>query len=123
MEPLDSVLALFEIMIDRDEIHENRLEAAEQILAYEAPDKPVAEAKAYLTEVITNRSLAASLRLRATKLMRKSEARRITRPPVQPIEDLEGRMERARERLARHRSAQKEDSEVDQRANLHVEDH
>ena len=96
---MDSVLALFEILIDRDEMTENRLEAAQQILAYEAPEKAVAEAKAYLTEVISNRSLAASLRLQATKLMRKSEARKITKPPIQPPEDLAGRLERAHQRL------------------------
>ena len=100
---MDSVLALFEILIDKNETVQNRLEAAQQILAFETPEKAAAEAKAYLTEVISNRSLAASLRLQATKLMRKSEARKITRPPVQPIEDLSGRLERARARLDRSR--------------------
>jgi hypothetical protein len=60
---MDSVLALFEILIDKNETAQNRLEAAQQILAYEAPEKAVVEAKAYLTEVISNRSVAASLRL------------------------------------------------------------
>jgi hypothetical protein len=103
MEPEASVLALFEILIDKNETVQNRLEAAQQILAYEAPAKALAEAKCYLTEVISNRSLAASLRLQATKLMRKSEARKVTKPPVQPPEDLAGRLERARKRLADRR--------------------
>jgi hypothetical protein len=106
---VDSILALFEILIDTDETTENRLEAAEQILAYEAPAKAVDEAKAYLTEVFSNRSISASLRLQAIKLMRKAEARKITRPPVKPIEDLSGRLERARARLDRARESENED--------------
>ena len=118
MEPEASVLALFEILIDKKETMQNRLEAAAQILAYEAPQKAIAEAKGYLTEVISNRSLAASLRLQATKLMRKSEARKITRPPVQPIEDLAGRLQRAHQRMIERgykpkEAAQEEDSEAD----------
>jgi hypothetical protein len=41
-------------------------------------------------------------------MMRKAEARKITRPPVQPIEDLSGRLERARQRVADHRLREEE---------------
>jgi hypothetical protein len=98
---LTSVLALFEILIDKNETTANRIEAAKQILEYEAPAKAVVEAKAYLTTVFNNRKLGASLRLEAIKLMRKSEARKITRPPVQPGEDLARRMEAANRRIGR----------------------
>jgi hypothetical protein len=94
---MDSVLALFEILIDKNETAQNRLEAAEQILAYEAPPQAVAEAKSYLTEVFNNRSDAASLRLQAIKLMRKSEARK-AKPP-HPMTGLARSLEAARARL------------------------
>ena len=96
---IDSILALVEIMLDEKEFHEVRLEAAEQILAYEAPEEAVKEAKAYLTRVFNNRKLTSPMRLAAIKLMRKSEARRITRASIQSVEGLEGRLQRAHQRL------------------------
>jgi hypothetical protein len=98
---LTSVLALFEILIDKNETTANRIEAAKQILEYEAPNKAVDEAKAYLTTVFNDRKLGASLRLEAIKLVRKSEARKITKPSVQPGEDLARRLEAANKRIGR----------------------
>jgi hypothetical protein len=98
---LTSVLALFEILIDKNETTANRIEAAKQILEYEAPAKAVAEAKAYLTTVFNSRKLGASLRLEAIRLMRKSEARKISRPSLQPAPDLARRLEAANRRIGR----------------------
>jgi len=89
---MDPVLALFEILIDKNETAQDRLEAAAQILSNEAPPQAVAEAKQYLTYVFNNRSLRASLRLQAIKLMRKSEGRKAP----DPFEGLAKRLEEAR---------------------------
>jgi hypothetical protein len=97
---IDSILALLEIVIDEKELHEVRLEAADTLLSYEAPEEAVEAAKDYLTNVFNNKSLASTMRLAAIKLMRKSEARKITRPSVKPEEGFANRMENARRRLA-----------------------
>jgi hypothetical protein len=95
----DSVIALVEILLKAESIN-TRLEAAGQILSYEAPEAAIAAAKDFLSKVCNNKNLSDELRLCAIKMLRKSEARKITKPPVQPIEDLAGRLERARQRLA-----------------------
>jgi hypothetical protein len=105
----DSVVALLEIMLDSEASVWTRVEAAGQILAYEAPKEASEAAKELLTEIYENKEHTADLRLAAIKLIRKSEARKITRPPVQPIEDLSGRLERARARLDRIRESDNED--------------
>jgi hypothetical protein len=97
---IDSILALLQIMLDEKEIHEVRLDAAEQILTYEAPEEAATAARDYLIEVFNNKKLTSTMRLAAIKLMRKSEARKITKPSVKPEEGFANRMENARRRLA-----------------------
>jgi hypothetical protein len=96
---LDSILALLEIVIDEKELHEVRLDAADTLLAYEAPEEAVEAARDYLTNVFNNKSLTSPMRLTAIKLMRKSEARKVTLPSVQPGSDLSRRLESANKRL------------------------
>src|SRR5215469_3597151 len=96
---IDSILALLEIVIDDKESHNIRLDAADTLLSYEAPEEAVQAAREYLTSVFNDKKLTSPIRLAAIKLMRKSEARKVERPP-QLAEGFAGRLARARQRLA-----------------------
>jgi hypothetical protein len=100
MESFDSIIALVEILMKAESIN-TRLEAAEQILSFEAPDAAVDVAKDFLLKVCNNKGLSDEMRLEAIKLMRKFEARKITKPPVQPAADLAARLEAANKRIGR----------------------
>jgi hypothetical protein len=63
-----------------------RIEAAEQLLAYEAPPEIVVQAKAFLTSIFEDSEQHVDDRLDALKLMRKAEARKITQPTVRSAE-------------------------------------
>jgi hypothetical protein len=71
----------------------------------------VEAAKDYLTNVFNNKSLASTMRLAAIKLMRKSEARKVTLPSVQPVPDLATRLEAANKRIAESRIQMEKDSQ------------
>jgi hypothetical protein len=95
---IDSILALLEIVIDDKESHYVRLDAADTLLSYEAPEEAVQVAREYLASVFNDKLLTSQIRLVAIKLMRKSEARKVERPP-QLAEGFAGRLERARKRV------------------------
>jgi hypothetical protein len=101
---IGSILALLEIVIDEKESNDIRLDAADTLLSYEAPEEAVQAAKDYLTSVFNDKKLTSLMRLQAIKLMRKSEARRILSPSAPPSPDLARRLESANKRLAESRA-------------------
>ena len=72
-----------------------RIEAAEQLLDYEAPPEIVEEAKAFLTEIAERKETHVDLKLDALKLLRKVEARKVV-PPKATVRDDPQRIERCR---------------------------
>jgi hypothetical protein len=77
-----SISALREIMLDEDVPLRRRVEAAEQILSFEASIDAVEEAKTFLTKVFDDGEVYVDLRLDALRIMRKAEARKVTAPPA-----------------------------------------
>ena len=77
-----SVETLREIMFDDDAPLRRRVEAAEAILAFEAPKNATDEAKTFLTEVHEDKGVSRDLRAEAAIIMRKAEARKVTAPPT-----------------------------------------
>jgi hypothetical protein len=77
-----AIVALVEIMSDTDAPLRRRIEATEVLLAYEAPQEAVDQAKAFLTSVFGDPEQRVDDRLDALKLMRKLEDRKITAPTV-----------------------------------------
>ena len=77
-----AIVALLEIMSDADAPLRRRIEATEGLLAYEAPQEAVDQAKIFLTSVFEDSEQRVEDRLDALKLMRKAEARKITAPTV-----------------------------------------
>lgn len=77
-----AIAALLEIMANADAPLRRRIEATEGLLAYEAPQDAVDQAKAFLTTIFEDAQQHVDDRLDALKLMRKAEARKITAPTV-----------------------------------------
>jgi hypothetical protein len=73
-----AIAALHQIMLDESETMpiRRRIEAAEQLLDYEAPAEIVEEGKAFLTSVAEAEETLVDFRLDALKLLRKAEARK-----------------------------------------------
>ena len=79
-----AIVALLEIMSDPDAPLRRRIEATEGLLAYEAPQEVVDQAKAFLTSVFEDDEQRVDDKLDALRLMRKAEARKVTTPTVTP---------------------------------------
>ena len=77
-----AIVAVLQIMSDPDAPLRRRIEAVELLLAYEAPQEAVDQAKVFLTSVFEDAEQRVDDRLDALKLMRKAEARKITAPTV-----------------------------------------
>ena len=77
-----AIAALLEIVSDDDAPLRCRIEATEGLLAYEAPQEAIDQAKAFLTSVFEDSEQRVDDRLDALKLMRKAEARKITTPTI-----------------------------------------
>jgi hypothetical protein len=77
-----AVIALLEIMSDADAPLRRRIEATEGLLAYEAPQEAVDQAKAFLTSVFEDPEQRVEDKLDALRLVRKVEARKIPAPTV-----------------------------------------
>jgi hypothetical protein len=79
-----AIASLCQIMLDDSDTVSivSQIEAAEQLLNYEAPPDVVEKAKAFLTSVFENNELLVSWRLDALKLMRKFEAAKVALPTV-----------------------------------------
>jgi hypothetical protein len=82
-----SVETLRQIMLDDDISLRRRVEAADQILSFEASVDATKEAKTFLTEiseteVFEDGEKHVDLRLDALKIIRKAEARKVTQPPA-----------------------------------------
>ena len=97
-----SVEALREIMWDDDLPLRRRVEAAEAILAFEAPTNVTDEAKAFLKEVHDNRDVHPDLRVEAAIIVRKAEARKVTHPPMLAQTGERGLAYRMAQRAARN---------------------
>src|SRR5262245_12344533 len=93
-----SLIALREICLDPDLPPKARIEAAEAILSYEAPADLVEEAKDFLIEVLEDRQTPVSLRLEASKIMRKAEATKGQTRTIASVDEHEER-EKARDFL------------------------
>ena len=76
-----AIVALLEIMSNTDAPLHRRIEATEVLLAYEAPQEAVDQAKAFLTSVFEDAEQRVDDRLDALKLMRRAEARK-TAPTI-----------------------------------------
>jgi hypothetical protein len=72
-----SLIVLREIFLDPDAPPRARIEAAETILSYEAPTDLAQEAKEFLIEILEDQQMPVSLRLEASKIMRKAEATKV----------------------------------------------
>jgi len=88
-----SLAALREIFFDPDNGLKSRIEAAETILSYQAPDELVEEAIEFLTQLSEDRQTPVTLRLAALKIIRKAEASKVQ---TRTIEDEQTEREQAR---------------------------
>ena len=80
-----AIVALLQIMSDTEDAPlRRRIQATEALLAYEAPQEAVDQAKAFLTSVFEDAEQSVDDRLDALKLMRKAEVRK-TAPTVPAV--------------------------------------
>jgi hypothetical protein len=100
-----AIAALLEIISDADAPLRRRVEATELLLAYEAPQEAVDQAKAFLTSVFEDAVQYVDDRLDALRLMRKAEAPKITAPTV-TAEDARANRELWRKLEIGHRRAE-----------------
>jgi hypothetical protein len=101
-----AIVALLEIMSDVDAPLRRRIEATEGLLAYEAPQGAVDQAKAFLTSVFEDAEQRVDDRLDALRLMRKAEARKINQPTVTAAADAIANRELWRQFEIGHRRAE-----------------
>src|SRR5262245_57012087 len=99
-----SLTALREIFLDVEAPPRARIEAAETILSYEAPADLIQEAKEFLIELLEDREMSVSLRLQASKVLRKAETPKIQSRSVASADELAER-ENARQWLRMWRKA------------------
>ena len=82
-----SVTALLEIMGNEAGSMRRRIESAEALLTYEAPEEVVERTKTFLITVIEDRKrVRTDYRLEAGKLLRKAEARKVVQQSVRSAE-------------------------------------
>jgi hypothetical protein len=81
-----SLAALRQIFLDAEAPPRARIEAAETILSYEAPADLIQEAKEFLIEVLQDQEMSVSLRLEASKILRKAEAPKVQNGPVASVD-------------------------------------
>lgn len=82
-----AIAALIDIMQSEDAPLRRRIEATEGLLGYETPGPGVELAIEFLTSVFENHDEDFDSRLDALKLVRKFEARKISKPTVAPADD------------------------------------
>jgi hypothetical protein len=92
--------ALLTIMDDTDLGTHRRIEAADQLLGFEAPDDVIIRARDFLMEVFDNKEESIGDRMEALKIVRKSEAAKVT-PKIIRLE-VKDRGERERREEWRH---------------------
>lgn len=94
--------ALLSIMQNPETWLGRRIEAADGLLSFEAPAEYVEAAKAFLTEVFVDPEQDDEFRMKALKLVRRVEARKVVAPTTTARSDREGsfRQRRAQRRLA-----------------------
>jgi hypothetical protein len=88
--------ALLDIMLNEEISTRRRIEAAEGLLAYEAPPEVVEQAKAFLESVFEDDEQSVQDRLDAVKLARKFEAAKVTPRTVHTKRDETDRREKWR---------------------------
>src|SRR5690349_1984841 len=97
--------ALLSIMQDPKAWLGHRIEAADDLLSFEAPAEYVEAEKAFLTEVFEDPDQQDEFRMKALKLVRKAEARRVMPAITKPRDERRSReqwrsLQRARRRVA-----------------------
>jgi hypothetical protein len=102
-----SLAALRQIFRDEEAPPRARIEAAEAILSYEAPADLIQEAKGFLIELLQDQEMSVSLRLEASKILRKAEAPKVQNGPVASVDKVAERemardILKAKRRLAIH---------------------
>lgn len=100
-----AINALLSIMSDESTWLGLRIEAADGLLSFEAPTECVEAAKSFLTSVFEDPEQDDEFRMKALKLVRKVEARKVTAPTVTPQDERSHRAgwrkrQRAQRRLA-----------------------
>ena len=100
-----AITALLDIMNDTEAPLRRRIEAAAGLLDFEAPSEIADAAKNFLTSVFEDTDRHVDDRLDALKLMRKSEARKITQPTVSAADERANREQARRLEVARRRVA------------------
>jgi hypothetical protein len=100
-----AIEAILGIISDPKVPMSRRIEACEGLLAYEAPDDVVGSAKAFLESVFEDRDHHYDDRLKALKLTRQFEARRIREPTVRAADTHAARERGRRLEMARRRVA------------------
>jgi hypothetical protein len=73
-----TIEALLTIMDDPDIVTNRRVEAAEMLLGFEAPDDTVLRARDFLMSVFDNKEESISDRMNAIRIKHKSEASKVT---------------------------------------------
>jgi hypothetical protein len=100
-----AITALLEIMSRHDVPIRRRIEAAEGLLAFEAPNNAIEQAKMFLSSVFEDTEQHVDDRLDALKLMRKAESPKVRQPTVS-ARDESALKEQAREiAIGRRRAA------------------
>ena len=122
-----AIVALVEIMSDTDAPLRRRIEATEVLLAYEAPQEAVDQAKAFLTSVFEDAEQRVDDRLDALNLMRRAEARKtaptITAENARKNRELWRQLEIGRRREAMFKAGLWEDAPKDWCADLLSDDY
>ena len=98
-----AITALLDIMNDTEAPLRRRIEAAAGLLDFEAPSEIADAAKNFLTSVFEDTDQHVDDRLDALKLMRKSEARKITQPTVSAADERANREAWRKLEIARRR--------------------
>ena len=89
-------------MLDETVLLHRRVEAAEQLLSFEASVDVQEEAKTFLTKVFEDGENHVNLRLDALKVIRKAEARKVTAPPAAPSSGERGPLYKIAQARARY---------------------
>jgi hypothetical protein len=92
--------ALLDLMQDADIVTHLRIDAAEQLLGFEALEPAVIRAREFLIEIFENKEESISDRMEALKIARKSESAKVT-PKIVRLE-VKDRGERERREEWRH---------------------
>jgi hypothetical protein len=99
-----SITALLAIMGNETESMRRRIDSAEALLTYEAPEFVIERAKGFLTALLeVHQGVRTDHRLEASRLLRKAEAKKIVQQSVRSAESDQWREVGQRMAMARRR--------------------